>query len=337
MIEDVRHQDNRTATRPVLLYVALSVVVAVLMAVGAGTTRLAARQSPHPDLEGVWSFATVTPLERPQGLSKATFSNDAERVAFLEQDNRQRLDQYVNERKGGVAPYGAEWYDWGTDTNRNRTSLIVDPEDGRLPPLRPEARQRAAARGQAPRPPQDDGPENRSLQERCIVGPNAGPPMIPSFYNNLVQIAATDSYAMLVTEMIHTPRVVPLQPVPDHHLRQYGGASRGRWEADSLVIETSNFREDAAAFILRGASAQLRLTERFSRADGDTLRYEFTVDDPATWMTPWTAVVYMTKSKEPMYEYACHEGNYGLRGILSGARVTERRAAQSSHNGAQNR
>jgi hypothetical protein len=178
------------------------------------------------------------------------------------------------------------------------------------------------------------GPEDRSIQERCILGANAGPPYIPSFYNNNLQIAANDNYAMLITEMIHSARAVPLQPVASNQLRQYIGESRGRWEGDALVIETTNFRPDAAAHVLRGASDQLHLTERFSRVDANTLRYEFTANDPLTWTRPWTAVVFMTKSKEPMYEYACHEGNYGMRNLLSGARVSELRAAEKASGGA---
>jgi hypothetical protein len=310
-------------------YVALSLALLLLAASTHPPVTVAQKAQSHPDIDGDWDFSTLTPLERPKGIAGSTFASDAEKAEFLKRDSSERQATFVD--RDDLPPYGIEWYEWGTDTNRNRTSLIVDPADGRLPPTTPEASQRAAARFAKMRQQSDAGPEDRSLQERCIVGPNAGPPMIPSFYNNHVQIVATDSYAMLITEMIHTPRVIPLQQQssPVNDLRYWSGQSRGRWDGDALVIDTGSFRSDAAEFVMRGASEQLRLQERFSRVDANTLLYEFTVTDPQTWTRPWTASVYMTKSKEPMYEYACHEGNYGLTGILAGARVSEKQALEN--------
>jgi hypothetical protein len=310
-------------------YLGLVFVLALLFKIGFTPAALvAAPKAPHPNIDGSWNFATLTPLERPKGLTTATFASPEEKAEFLKKDAAQRKNDYFDRfKEGDVPPYGLEWYEWGTDTNGDRTSLITDPPDGRLPPQVPEARERMTARFKAMREATNRGPEDRSLQERCILGANAGPPYIPSFYNNNLEIGANDTYAMLITEMIHTPRVVPLQPTGSNSLQQYGGVAHGRWEGDSLVVETTRFRGDAAAHVLRGASDQLKLTERFSLKDANTLRYEFTVDDPATWTKQWTAVVYMARSKEPMYEYACHEGNYAMSGILAGARTDEFKAA----------
>jgi hypothetical protein len=315
-------------------YLGLAGGLALLLDMGFAPTPVVAAKSPHPSIDGSWSFATLTPLERPQGVTKATFASPEERAEFIKQDLADRQKRYVDDLGGHS--YNVEWYEWGTDTNGSRTSLITDPEDGRLPPQTPAARERMMASRTVRRAPDGDsgrnaGPEDRSIQERCILGMNAGPPYISSFYNNNLEIVANDNYAMLITEMIHTARVVPLQPVADTQLRQFGGVSRGRWEGDSLVIETKNFLADGAQHVLKftsagGGSTSLQVTERFSLKDANTLRYEFTVNDPLTWTRPWTAVAFMARSKEPMYEYACHEGNYAMKNILTGARISEQKA-----------
>jgi hypothetical protein len=208
-----------------------------------------------------------------------------------------------------------------------RTSLIVDPPDGRLPPFTPEAQRRIDAQDAAARETQlgrvtADTWEDRPLQERCIVGLNEGPPMTPGAYNNHVQILQAPGHIVLLTEMIHSARIVPIdgrQHLPGS-LPQWRGSSRGRWEGRTLVIETRNFRGETN---VRGSSANMHLIERFTRVDADTLLYEFTVTDPTTWTRPWTASVPMRKAPGPMYEYACHEDNYAIRGVLSGARAQE--------------
>ena len=228
--------------------------------------------------------------------------------------------------------YNDFWYDRGTRVAVNRqTSLVIDPPNGRLPPLSPEGQKRLAER-QAARKASgagpSDGPENRGLAERCLVGFNAGPPMTPSAYNNNMQLVQTRDHVMIMTEMVHDARIVPLDNRPrlGPSMRSWFGDSHGRWEGDTLVVETTNFSEKN---VYRGATPHMKLTERFTLADADTLMYEFTVDDPATWTRPWTARVPMNRLAEQIYEYACHEANYGLEGILKGARAEEQRAPDS--------
>jgi len=197
---------------------------------------------------------------------------------------------------------------------------VIDPPDGRIPPLTPEAQKRLEVRRQAAAQPAA-GPEDRGIAERCIMGFNAGPPVVPGGYNQNLQIFQTPGYVVIVNEMVHNARIVPLTDRPLPNVRQWSGISRGRWEGRTLVIETKNFHHETA---FRGSSPNLHLVERFTRADADTLVYEFTVQDPTTWTRPWTAQIPMRKSDQPMYEYACHEGNYGMFGILEAARAVEK-------------
>jgi hypothetical protein len=285
----------------------------------------------RPDLQGFWSFATVTPFERPSEFGEKAVLTDAEAQA-IEEQAAARSKQDEGRQRGTAADvsraYNDFWYDRGTRVVGTRqTSIVVDPPDGRVPALTPEAQARAAARGAArkQRGPAD-GPEDRSLGERCILGFNAGPPFAPSAYNNNIQIVQTRDYVMIMTEMVHDARIVPLDGRP--HLpasaRPWMGDSRGRWEGDTLVVETTNFSEKN---LYRGATPGLKLVERFSRTAEDLLVYEFTVNDPATWTKPWTARVPMEKLDDRIYEYACHEGNLGMEGILKGTRTEEADAA----------
>jgi len=200
--------------------------------------------------------------------------------------------------------------------------LIVDPPDGRIPALTADAQRRAAARADARRDHPADGPEDRSLGERCLLF-NAGPPMLSGPYNNFVQILQSSDYVVILNEMIHDSRIVPLDGRPHlpQGIRRLLGDSRGRWEGNTLVVETTNFSDKTN---VRGSGEQLRLTERFTRADAKTLLYEFTVDDPGSFVKPWTAVLPMSKTNDQIYEYACHEGNYAMTGILRGARSQEK-------------
>jgi hypothetical protein len=226
-----------------------------------------------------------------------------------------------------ASAYNEFWWDRGVHAarvnGRVRTSLIVDPPDGKIPALTADAQQRAAARADARRQHPADGPEDRSLGERCLLF-NAGPPMLSGPYNNYVQILQTPDYVVILNEMIHDSRIVPLDERP--HLpsavRRLLGDSRGHWNGNTLVVETTNFSDKTN---IRGSGEQLRLTERFTRADAKTLLYEFTVDDPASFVKPWTAVLPMAKTDDQIYEYACHEGNYAMTGILRGARATEQK------------
>jgi hypothetical protein len=270
----------------------------------------------HPDLQGVWSFATLTPFERPGALDgKATLSDDE-----VEEFAQQRLETSNKDRRDGGAAVDVErayndfWWDYGTKVWK-QPALVVDPKDGRLPPLTEQARQRGSQR----RGNRFENVEERPIAERCILGFNSGPPMVPSAYNNNVQLIQAGDQVVILNEMIHNARIVPMsgRTHPAKSLRFLTGDSIGHWDGDTLVVDTTNFARDGG---FRGASANMHLVERFTRVDQNTLRYDFTIDDPATWTSKWTASIPMSRSDEQIYEYACHEGNYGLEGVLKGAR-----------------
>jgi hypothetical protein len=238
----------------------------------------------------------------------------------IETSNKDRRD-------GGAAAdveraYNDFWWDFGTRVAR-QTSLVVNPPDGRIPALTPEAQQRIAQRRG-----RYDNPEERPLAERCILGFNSGPPMVPSAYNNNVQLVQTRNHVVIVNEMIHSARIVDLNGRAHRpsSLRFLTGDSIGHWDGDTLVVDTTNFSTEGG---FRGATVNLHLVERFTRVDAGTLRYEFTVDDPATWTKPWSASIPMTRSEERMFEYACHEANYALEGVLKGARYQEKQVPQT--------
>ena len=289
-------------------------------------TSIPRRADGRPDLQGVWSFATITPLERPADLAgKEFFASDKEAADYeAEVQKRNNMDRRDGPAEADVGrAYNDFWYDRGTKvTKTKRTSLIVEPRDGKIPPLTPAARDRQAERLAANRGHEFDGPENRPLAERCIIWPSTGPPMIPTAYNNNIQIVQADGYVTILVEMIHDVRIIPLDNRPhlSQDVRQLKGDSRAHWDGDTLVVETTNFTNRTA---FRGASENLRVTERFRRTDADTLLYQFTVDDPETFTTPWTAEIPVTKSSGALFEYACHEGNYAMTGGLAGARAEE--------------
>ncbi len=219
-----------------------------------------------------------------------------------------------------------------------RTSLVIDPPDGRVPPVQPGVKVENGGLGpdtNGVRPVRfrvggvrKDGPEDRGLSERCLMGYSSGPPFVPSLYNNIVQIFQTKTHAVIMTEMIHDARIVPLdnRPALDPALTQWSGDSRGRWEGETLVVETRNFTDKTTSFRGAGTAKDLHLTERFTRVGPDRVDYQFTIDDPTTFAKPFTALVPMVRADGDLYEYACHEGNYGLANILSGARQDEREA-----------
>jgi len=281
-----------------------------------------------PDLEGVWSFATLTPLERPPEFGDKALITREEAEAWvrqtLERNNRDRRDGGAEADLGRA--YNDYWFDRGTAlasvSGQIRTSLITDPADGRLPPLAPDARARTAARAADVREHPADGPENRSLAERCLSF-NAGPPMVPGPYNNFVQIFQMPGFVIIANEMIHDARIIPLdgRPHVSPAVRFWLGDSRGRWERDTLIVDTTNFNGKTS---FRGADENLHLVERFTRVDPNTLLYEFTVDDPTAFTRPWSAAIPMTKSDDRIFEYACHEGNHALVNILRGARYQEK-------------
>jgi hypothetical protein len=308
-----------------------------------------------PDLQGFWDFRTLTPLERPASLKDKAFLTEDEARKLQEQnaERRARASAASEPREAARAPggggqavggYNDFWLDGGvTVVGDRRTSLIVDPPDGRMPPLVAGVTRQAGtlledmtigppirvlATGAAA-----DGPEHRGLSERCLVGFNSGPPMLPSGYNNHMQLVQTPGYVLIFNEMNHDARIVPLdgRPLLPATVRQWAGVSRGQWEGDTLVVKTTNFTDKTASFSPNvvsayGTGATLSLTERFRRVSQEILEYEFTVDDPATFTRPFTAVVPMRRSDQPVFEYACHEGNYGLMSILRGARALEAEA-----------
>ena len=275
----------------------------------------------RPDLSGVWNFSTATPMQRPEelaGKERLTAEEAAEYEALLAE--RRRAGDSTSPTaslEARVSYEQAIWFERGAELAEYRTSLIVDPPNGRIPAMRPEAEARGlATRVMRGRPA--EGPEDRGLSERCLMGFNAGPPMTPSVYNNNVQLFLTPDHFGILNEMVHNARLVPLdgRPHVPASLRQWAGDSRASWDGDTLVVETTNFLRETS---FGGSSTNLHLVERFTRTGPDTLTYSFTATDPTTWAGPWTAEVRMTLSPEPLYEYACHEGNYSMASSLTGA------------------
>ena len=330
-----------------------AVLAAALLAAPAATaqTQAADGASPrtpwgHPDLQGLWNNATITPLERPADLADQPFLS-AEEVAAVEQRavervNRENAPSPVRTEPlpagGNVGAYNSFWTEQSTSVvGTRRTSLITDPPDGRLPTLTPEALARITSpesiriadirEGRVPA----DGPEQMGLSERCLW--YRGIPSIPTGYNNNYHFLQTPDSVVILQEHIHDLRVIFLDDRP--HLapgvRQFAGSSRGRWDGDTLVVETTNLRQP---FIRRWArpehslsrgnlSEAARVTERFTRTGPDTLHYEFTIDDPDTWTRPWSGALPYARSDGPMFEFACHEGNYGMMNIMTGSRAEE--------------
>ena len=318
--------------KPIPACVLTIALVSVIHGAVAGQQTWRSPRTPdgHPDLQGIWDYRSATPLERParfagRELMTAAEIAEYERLAAERKDGRPPDDPRIEQ---SVHP--SWWLDYGkTVVKTGRTSLIVDPPDGRVPPLTPEGEKRQAARRAAARQfGPSDNPENRGLFERCITrGVPAG--MLPGPYNNNLQIVQAPGYVVLFTEMIHDARIVPMdgRPHAGPNIREWLGDSRGRWEGDTLVVDTTNSREET---IFRGSGASLHLVERFTLVDADTLEYRFTVDDESTWVKPWTVAFPMVRTEGPIYEYACHEGNYGLMNILSGARWQEKAAAEAA-------
>ncbi len=282
-----------------------------------------------PDLQGVWDFRTITPLERPENLGDKAFLTQEE-AAQREQsavDRATRLwdrEARRTEAGGNVGGYNNFWMDQGTNViGTRRTSLIIDPPNGRLPEVTQTGRARAAANRGSFSSDLPASYTDLSNSDRCLMGFNAGPPITPAAYNQNVQLFQTPDHLVMLTEMVHTVRVIPLDGTPPlvEGLRQLSGDSRGHWEGKTLVVETANFE---ARRDWRGSTEGMRLVERFTRVDADTLEYEFTVTDPETWDAPWTVNLPMRRNEFQMFEYACHEGNYSMEAMLGGARADER-------------
>ena len=295
----------------------------------------------HPDISGVWDFRTVTPLERPEEFADQAFLSEeevaayaAERVAASNADRDREARKLETTDRGQVngtresrdlaLAYNDFWWDRGDSVvETRRTSLVVDPPNGRVPALTEAAEARAAERLHINQRP-SWGPEDRPLGERCITGFNSGPPMLPAAYNMNVQIFQTADHVVLLNEMVHNARIIPLDGSGHGSVPLWTGDSRGHWDGDTLVVETKNFLRETS---FRNSSENLHLVERFRRESDDVLLYSFTVTDPTTWTQPWSVELPMRQSDLPIFEYACHEGNYGMDGTLTGARAVEKAAA----------
>ena len=287
----------------------------------------------QPDLQGFWTNTTYTPLQRPKDVTKEFYT----REEALEILKRAAIIEGEQTEPGTIPDVHYDFTQFGLDRNQGglalnlRTSLIFDPPNGQLPPMSAEGQKRIAARAEARKRMggPTDAVQNQSLSVRCIVMDRAGPPMLPGAYNNNYQIVQAPGYVMILVEMIHEPRIIPLDGRPHlpPHVRSLTGNPIGRWEGETLVIETTNFD---GKFAFQGASENMRLTERFTRVAEDRIDYQFTIDDPATWTRPWSAELPMQKTIGPIFEHACHEGNHGLYNILAGARAEEKKAAEEA-------
>jgi hypothetical protein len=342
----------------------MRILLALALAAGANAqTRIARMPDGHPDLQGTYDLATLTPVERPRNVTRA----------FLTEDEARRMEQATAKQKaeqdkkiagdrtappkggdgsvgaaGNVGGYNVGWLDPGSSftvvDGQRRTSLVIDPADGRVPAYKPEALKRLAGLGARPTsdatessdpglekaPGSYDDPERRPLGERCLLGfgSTAGPPALPDyFYNNLHRIVQTKDSVMILTEMVHDVRIVRMnQPHLPPAIRKWLGDSVGHWEGDTLVVDTTNFTDKTR---FRGATEKMHMVERFSRTDANSLLYRFTVEDPTTWNRPWTGEYTWPATKAHIYEYACHEANYAMADILSGARLREKEEAEA--------
>ena len=284
-----------------------------------------------PDLQGIFTNATVTPFERPAEFAGKEFLTEKEVRELEVRTAESRTDQPPP--SGSPGSYNQLWFDRGTTVvTTHRSSLVIDPPDGRVPPLTETAQKLIAERAQTRRGHEADAPEYRSLSERCLWWSSTGPPIVPTAYNNNYRIAQVPGYVVILSEMIHDARSIPLDGrahLPEN-IRQYLGDSRGHWEGNTLVVETTNFNDQTKVEFarppssIRGIGDKAHVVERFTRTAPDTVMYEFTIDDPVTYTKPWTVQTPWVKSDGPIFEYACHEGNYALRNILSNARNLEK-------------
>jgi hypothetical protein len=325
----------------------LSTAILFLMSIPVMGQTLPHTPDGRPDFSGIWTNVTITPFERPRDLAGKEFFTEKEAADYekLTVQQRNRDKRNPGSDSDVASAYNDFWWDSGTRVVKTRrTSIVVDPPDGRVPALTPERQKQLADRVAAIKKRCElpgceaensgqlgvaDGPEDRPLMERCLAFQSGGPPMLPSAYNNNYQIVQSPNLLAVDIEMAHDVRRIPLDGSPHlpAHVRQWMGDSRGRWEGDTLVVDTTNFT-DLTRF--RGADQNLHLTERFTYLDAETIIYRFTVDDPTAFTKPWTGEIPMVRAKGPLYEYACNEGNSGLAGILSSARTDEKKAVEQA-------
>ena len=332
----------------VLILSLSTALLSISAAQAADSYRAPRTEYNQPDLQGVWNFSSNTPMQRPSKYADQEFYTPEDIAAMqaareaAEAANTDR--QAVPNASAGVGGYNDFWVESAGIGSNMRTSLVVYPTNGRTPETVEGAPLQYGGLGAdvpGTRPVRftvggitKNGPEDRGLSERCIVGFNSGPPFVPSLYNNNVQIFQSRNTAVLLTEMIHDARIVQIgeKPALDDDIRLWSGDSRGYYEGDTLVVETKNFSGLRQSFGSFGTDYDLVLTERFTRVSQGTVNYEFTVDDASTFQDKLTVLVPMTKVAGLLYEYACHEGNYGMQNILRGARVEESRAAAGTAN-----
>jgi hypothetical protein len=322
---------------PVLLLIVASVMPLAGQRAAGSTTKPASSTNwkvprtlwGHPDLQGTWNNGTTTPLERPKDLADREFLSDEEWAARAK-DAATRAEQRPDDPLADVElAYNNEWWDRGVPLKR--TSLIIDPPNGKLPPLTAEGQKRVAALDAARRQRGfADSWEDRPLQERCLL--YHGVPPFPTGYNNNYQIVQTPEYIAIRYEMMAETRIIPIDGRPhlSTGIRSWIGNARGRWEGDTLVVETTNY-SDKVTFRFPADAETLRIIERFTRTSEDQIDYRFTVENPTMYTRPWTAVLPMAKVKGPIYEYACHEGNYGIAGVLRGARARDAAEDAAKH------
>ena len=284
----------------------------------------------QPDISGIFTFRTLTPYQRPEQFEgKETLT--AEEAAEFEASERRRQNRdlfdpekgsggYAPRSEGGVLSYNEFWYERGIElTSDKRTSLIVDPPDGRLPPQTEGARMAARERRAYQEEHRYDSYENRGLGDRCIMFSKSGPPIRSGAYNNNLMIFQTPGHVVILTEQARQARLIPIEDTPKLPFGQLAGVSRAHWEGETLVIETTQFRSDSGM-----TGPNMHLIERLTRLDSDTVAYEYTVTDSTVYTAPYTVMMPLRRTNGPIFEYACNEGNIGMHGILAGARNLER-------------
>jgi hypothetical protein len=316
----------------------LGTVAAVFLAASVPSAQTRAYKAPRtpdgqPDLQGFWTNSTYTPLERPDGVTKALYTPEEAEAAIKLAIQRESAQT----EPGTTADVHYDFSQFGLDRSQSlfvrnlRTSLIVDPPDGKIPPLTAEGKRRTAQRAEEAKKlgGRWDSAESNQLDDRCLIMAGPGPPMMDAGYNSNYHIVQSPGVVMILTEMIHDVRIIPLdsRPQPDAKVRQWMGVSRGRWEGETLVVETTNFN---AKNPFRGSDDNLKVIERFRRLSDDTIEYKFTIEDPTMWTRPWTAESAMKKTVGPIFEHGCHEGNFGLYNTLVGARLEEKKAAEDA-------
>ena len=318
-----------------LLSVLIPVVVAASLPILAQNRAYTSPRTPdgQPDLQGYWTNSTYMPLERPNGVTKEFYT--PEEAAEREKSQAQR--EGAQTTPGTTEDVHYDFSQFALDRSQTtlsrslRTSIIYDPPNGRIPPLTEEGKRRTADRAEAARAlggRWDSAPSNQ-LDDRCMIMRGSGPPMMDAGYNSNYQIVQAPGYVMILTEMIHDARIIPLdnRPQAPEKVQQWIGLSRGRWEGDTLVVETTNFNGKNP---FSGSSEKMRVIERFTRVSDDVIQYRFTIDDESMWTRPWSGELPLVKTTGPIFEHACHEGNLGLYNTLVGARLEEKRAAEEA-------